>query len=165
MRSLNGMKKIVFDPIGIIRTPYKYPNKIPIQARFGAEIEGSCILQEKYEEGMKDLDGFSHAILIYHFHKAKETKLVGKPFLETSKHGIFAIRSPNRPNKLGFSIVRIKRIIKNQLVFTGVDMLDGTPLLDIKPFVEHFDSRKNVKSGWIDKHFENGTLPDETILK
>lgn len=159
------MEKIVFDPIGIIITPYKHQRNIPIQARFGDDIEGTCVLLSKYEEGLRDLDGFSHAILIYHFHKAKETKLIGKPFLEDTAHGIFAIRSPNRPNKLGFSVVKIKHIIKNKLVFTGVDMLDETPLLDIKPYVQYFDSRGNVTSGWIDKHFENGNIPDNTILE
>jgi len=159
------MEKVVFNPIGSISTPYKHQSKIPIQARFGDNVEGTCVLLSKYEEGLRDLDGFSHAILIYHFHKARETKLFGKPFLEDSSHGIFAIRSPNRPNKVGFSVVKIKHIVKNKLVFTGVDMLDETPLLDIKPYVQYFDSRENVNSGWVDKHFENGNIPGKTILE
>lgn len=158
------MKEILVNPIGIINTPFKNQKNIPIQGRFHENVEGVCNIDEKYSEGLCDLEGFSHAILIYHFHKIKEEKIKAKPYLEPVEHGVFAIRSPYRPNKIGFSIVKIKKIIENKLFFTEVDMLDGTPLLDIKPFVKHFDNRENVKSGWIDKHFENGNIPKQTIL-
>jgi len=111
------------------------------------------------------LDKFTYAIIIYYFHKSQREEVEGKPFLEQDKHGIFAIRSPNRPNHIGFSIVKIKSIKGNKMYFTEVDVLDGTPLLDIKPYVKYFDSRDNVVSGWLDKHFKSGNIPDNTIIK
>ncbi len=158
------MKKIEFSQIGVIYSPFKEQQNIPIQASFGEDTEASCQVFDQYTEGLKDLEGFSHAILIYYFHKCKQEKLIAKPYLEDEEHGIFAIRSPYRPNKIGFSIVKIKSIIGDTLRFTEVDMLDGTPLLDIKPYVAHFDSRKNTKSGWIDKHFIDGEIPQQIIL-
>ena len=158
-------KKIEFSQIGVIHSPFKEQKNIPIQASFGKDIEASCELFKEYADGLKDLDGFSHAILIYYFHKCKEEETTAKPYLENEEHGIFAIRGPYRPNKIGFSIVKIKSIIGNTIHFTEVDMLDGTPLLDIKPYVAHFDSRKNTKAGWIDKHFIDGEIPQQVILK
>ncbi len=158
------MESIVYHPIGIIHTPYKEPRNMPIQGRYNKYVDGYCTIQNEFQEGLTDLEHFSHAILIYHLHKSKVIHVVEKPFLENAEHGIFAVRSPNRPNKIGISVVRILKILENKLHFTEVDMLDGTPLLDIKPFVGHFDSRKNVKSGWVDKHFENGRIPDDVIL-
>lgn len=158
------MRKIELSPIGVIHSPYKEAQNIPIQASFGDDIEASCELFDEYIQGLKDLDAFSHAILIYHFHKCKEEKLIAKPYLEETTHGIFAIRSPYRPNKIGFSIVKITKIIGNNIHFKEVDMLDGTPLLDIKPYVAHFDSRKDTTAGWIEKHFIYGEIPPEVIL-
>ena len=115
--------------------------------------------------GLKDLDGFSHAIVIYYFHQSQKEKVVGKSFLEAKKHGIFAIRSPHRPNHIGLSVIKIEKIKDNKLHFSEVDVLDGTPVLDIKPYVRHFDIRDNVVSGWLDKHFQSTDMPDRTILK
>lgn len=159
------MERIECEPIGIIESPYKEPDDMPIQGCFKAETEACCILYKEYETGLQDLDGFSHAILIYYFHKSMKTELLSQPFLEKVQHGIFSIRSPHRPNKIGFSIVKINRIKKNKLYFSEVDVFDGTPLLDIKPFVKHFDERKNVISGWVDKHFNSQTVPEQTILR
>lgn len=158
------MDKIELTPIGIVCSPYKEPKGMPIQGRFKNEVEGWIELKEEYAPGLKDLDGFSHAILIYYFHRSDVEDLEARPFLEQQTHGIFAIRSPHRPNHLGFSIVRIQRIEGNRLYFTEVDMLDGTPLLDIKPYVEYFDSRDDVKSGWIEQHFDGGKIPNQTII-
>jgi len=158
------MKKIEFSQIGVINTPFKEQKDIPIQASFGKTIEASCKIFAEYSAGLKDLDGFSHAILIYYFHQCKEVKMIAKPYLEDKEHGIFAIRGPHRPNKIGFSIVKIKKTDDDMLFFSGVDMLDGTPLLDIKPYVKYFDHQDNTKSGWIEKHFEEGNIPDQTIL-
>ena len=152
-------------PIGTIHSPYKKPKNIPIQGRFKDDVEAYIELKEKYVEGLKDLDKFSHCILIYCFHKSEKVNIIGKPFLEDSNHGIFAIRSPHRPNHIGLSVVKIKRIHKNKLYFTEVDIIDRTPLLDIKPFVKYFDNRENVSSGWLDRHFKNGKIPDNTIIK
>jgi len=152
-------KQIRIKPIGIIRTPYKDPKKVPIQGRFKKSVRGRIKLFPKYKSGLKDIEGFSHLILIYYFHKAGQEKLIAKPFLEDESHGIFAIRSPMRPNHIGISIVKLEKVRNNVITFSEVDMLDGTPLLDIKPFISHYDSRKNVKNGWLDKHFAKGKLP------
>jgi len=159
------MNQIIVHPIGIIHSPYKESKDIPIQGIFKSKVEAWIELENKYINGLKDLDQFSHAIIIYYFHKSQREEVEGKPFLEQNKHGIFAIRSPHRPNHIGLSIVRIKSIKGNKMYFTEVDVLDETPLLDIKPYVKYFDSRNNVVSGWLDKHFKSGNIPNETILK
>ena len=156
--------EIILHSIGVIRTPYTVPKDIPIQGIFKSEVEGCVKLKPEFAAGLKDLDGFSHAILLYHFHRSSKERLEASPFLEPVNHGIFAIRSPHRPNHIGLSIVKIKCIQDNKIYFTEVDMLDGTPLLDIKPYSKHFDQRENVISGWMDKHFIDGNIPDQTIL-
>ena len=138
-------KEIKIKTIGVIHTPYKEPRGMPIQGTFEKGVTGSAELFPTFRQGLKDIDGFSHVILIYYFDRASEEKLVGKPFLEDESHGIFAIRSPMRPNHIGFSIVRLERIEDNGIIFSEVDMLDNTPLLDIKPYVSHFDSSMSPK--------------------
>jgi tRNA (adenine37-N6)-methyltransferase len=157
-------KAIQIKPIGIIHTPYKEPKGIPIQGKFEKGVTGSIRLFPEYKAGLKDIEGFSHLILIYHFNRSKEERVTGKPFLEDFEHGIFAIRSPHRPNHIGFSIVKIKKVKGRTITFSEVDILDGTPLLDIKPYVKHFDSRSTVKNGWIDKHFKNRKIPKRARL-
>jgi len=159
------MDKIIIHPIGIIHSPYKESKDIPIQGTFKDKIEAWLELKDKYVKGLKDLDKFSHAIIIYYFHKSQREEIEGKPFLEHDKHGIFAIRSPNRPNHIGFSIVKIRSIKENKMYFTEVDVLDGTPLLDIKPYIEYYDIRNNIVSGWLEKHFKNGHIPSRVIIK
>ncbi|MCK4352028.1 tRNA (N6-threonylcarbamoyladenosine(37)-N6)-methyltransferase TrmO [candidate division WOR-3 bacterium] len=158
------MGQIIMHSIGIIRSPYKESKDIPIQGTFKREAEAWLELKDKYVPGLKDLDKFSHAILIYYFHKSEREEIEGMPFLEQNKHGIFAIRSPHRPNHIGFSIVKIKSIKGNRMYFTEVDILDRTPLLDIKPYVGYFDSRDNVISGWLEKHFKDGNIPNKTVI-
>jgi tRNA-Thr(GGU) m(6)t(6)A37 methyltransferase TsaA len=157
-------RKIQLKPIGIIHTPYKEPKYMPIQGKFGKGVRGTIWLFPKYQAGLKDVEGFSHLILIYYFNRSKEVKLTGKPFLEDEEHGIFAIRSPHRPNHIGFSIVKVQKVKGNTVIFSEVDILDKTPLLDIKPYVSHFDSRENVKNGWIKKHFKNCKIPKRIKL-
>ena len=159
------MEQIIMRPIGKICSPYKESRDIPIQGIFNSEAEAWVELKDKYAGGLKDLDEFSHAIILYYFHKSQREEVQGRPFLEQNKHGIFAIRSPHRPNHIGLSIVNIKKIEANKMYFTEVDVLDQTPVLDIKPYVKYFDSRDNVTSGWLEKHFKNGNIPDETILR
>ena len=159
------MNQIIMYPIGIIHSPYKEDKDIPIQGTFKDKVEAWLELKDEYVNGLKDLNKFSHAIIIYYFHRSHREEIEGRPFLEQNKHGIFAIRSPHRPNHIGFSIIKIERITANKVYFTEVDVLDGTPLLDIKPFVKYFDSRDNVISGWLEKHFKNGNIPDKTIIK
>jgi len=159
------MSQIKLHPIGVIHSPYKESKDIPIQGRFKDTVEAWLELKDKYVKGLKDLEKFSHAVLLYYFHKSKKETVEGKPFLEDDAHGIFAIRSPHRPNHIGFSVVKIKSINGNKLYFTQVDMIDETPLIDIKPYVKYFDSRENVISGWLDKHFKNGKIPDKTMIR
>jgi tRNA (adenine37-N6)-methyltransferase len=157
-------KSITIKPIGTIKTPYKEPKGMPIQGTFKKGVTGTARISPEYKAGLKDIESFSHVILIYHFNRSKEERLIGKPFLEDIEHGIFAIRSPHRPNHIGFSIVKLKSVKGNVITFLEVDILDGTPLLDIKPYVKHFDSRDKVKNGWIDKHFKTRKIPKRTKL-
>ena len=158
-------KSITIKPIGIIHTPYKEPKGMPIQGKFKRGVTGTARIFPEYKAGLKDIEGFSHVILIYHFNRSKEERLIDRPFLEDTEHGIFAIRSPHRPNHIGFSIVKLKSVKGSTITFTEVDILDGTPLLDIKPYVSHFDSRSNTKNGWIEKHFKMGTVPKRVKIK
>lgn len=157
------MKEITMHPIGIIHSPYIQPKDIPIQGRFKDDVEAWLELDKKYVSGLKDLNGFSHAILLFYFHQSNKVSLSAKPYLENEEHGIFAIRSPHRPNHIGLSIVKILKIHDSKLYFNEVDMIDNTPLLDIKPYVNYFDNREQVSSGWIEKHFQHGTIPKGTI--
>ncbi len=156
---------ITMNPIGVIHSPYKEPKDMPVQGIFKPHVEAWAEIYEPYRGGLKDLEGFSHAILLYYFHKASGEQIQGSPFLEDGTHGVFAMRSPHRPNHIGLSVVKISRVDGNKLHFQEVDVLDQTPLLDIKPYVRYFDVRENVVCGWLDKHFENGRTPDRTILQ
>jgi len=157
-------QEIRLKPIGIICTPYKEPKGIPIQGKFKKGVKGTVRLLPKYQAGLKDIEGFSHLILIYYFNRSKEERLAGKPFLEDKEHGIFAIRSPHRPNHIEFSIVKLEKIKDNIVTFSEVDILDKTPLLDIKPYVKHFDGRDKVKNGWIEKYFKQHSKPKRTVI-
>lgn len=149
------MKKIEIKPIGMIHTPYETTRDMPIQGFLNQKkVTGYAEIFPEYTAGLQDLEGFSHVILIYHFHQSAQEKLFARPFLENVKHGIFAIRGPHRPNHLGLSIVKVNSIKENRLHFSEVDMLNGTPLLDIKPYVKYFDSREKTRAGWLEKHFE-----------
>lgn len=159
------MDSITVKPIGVIHSPYNQTKDMPIQGTFKKEVKAWVELLPPYGAGLQDLDGFSHCILLYYFHKSEQVQLIGKPFLEKQPHGMFAIRSPHRPNHIGLSVVRIEKIEGRQLHFCEVDMLDQTPVLDIKPYVRHFDVRDDVVSGWIDKHFLDTERPEKTILK
>lgn len=157
--------RIIMNPIGVIHSPYKEAKDMPIQGTFKPEVEACVELNEEYSRGLSGLEGFSHAIILYYFHKSNTEQIQGRPFLEDQMHGIFAIRSPHRPNHIGLSVVRICAIEGNKLYFREVDVLDGTVVLDIKPYVKYFDVRDNVVSGWLDKHFKDGRAPDRTIVK
>jgi tRNA-Thr(GGU) m(6)t(6)A37 methyltransferase TsaA len=157
--------RIIMNPIGVIHSPYKELDGMPIQGTFKPEVEAWLELNKEYSRGLAGLEWFSHAIILYYFHKSNRERIQGRPFLENEMHGVFAIRSPHRPNHIGLSVVRICAIEGNKLYFREVDVLDGTPVLDIKPYVKYFDVRDNVVSGWIDKHFKDGGAPDRTILR
>ncbi len=147
---------IKYKPIGIIHTPFKEPHGTPIQPTNAKGSAGTVEVFPEYQEGLQDLEGFSHIILIYHLHKSGTVRLKSKPFMDNTEHGIFAIRGPNRPNPIGISVVNLDGIEKHGraslLHIRNVDMLDGTPLLDIKPYVPDFDSSENPRIGWLEKN-------------
>lgn len=143
------MDAIKLKPIGTIHSPFKNTKGTPIQASVAHDIDGSIEILEEYVDGLNDLEGFSHIILIYYFHMAKESGLHQQPFMNGKSHGVFSIRSPSRPNPIGISVVRLKGIIGNVLYVNGLDIIDGTPLLDIKPYVPEFDSYEVEKTGWL----------------
>lgn len=147
--------EINYKPIGIINTPFKRKKGMPIQPAGAEGIKGTIELNPEYSNGLLDLDDFSHIYLIYHFHKSEGYKLQVKPFLDQNTHGVFATRAPNRPNPIGFSIVKLIHIEGNILEIENVDMLDGTPLLDIKPFIPAFDFYATDKTGWMNYTKEN----------
>ncbi|MCD6090724.1 MAG: tRNA (N6-threonylcarbamoyladenosine(37)-N6)-methyltransferase TrmO [Bacteroidales bacterium] len=144
--------EINYKPIGIIHSPFKEQKGTPIQASASVDTEGRVEVFSQFREGLMDLENFSHIFLIYHFHLSKKASLKVKPFMDEYIHGIFAIRGPSRPNPIGISIVRLNKIENNILYIKDIDILDGTPLLDIKPYVPEFDFRKVTKSGWIEQH-------------
>jgi tRNA-Thr(GGU) m(6)t(6)A37 methyltransferase TsaA len=148
---------VTYTPIGVIRTPFSDLEGMPIQPSAVKAAGGRVIVEPAYVEGLGDLDGFSHIILLYHFHRATGYRLTVTPFLDTVARGLFATRAPRRPNPIGLSIVRLKRIEGNILDVQGVDMLDGTPLLDIKPWVPAFDMRSNACSGWLEDKQANAS--------
>lgn len=145
------MSEIKFVPIGIIHTPFSTPEGTPIQPQGAAGVEGMVEVYPEYVEGLADLQGFSHIFLIYHFHLAKPFTLRVKPFLDNKSHGLFATRAPSRPNPVGLSVVELIDIDKGRLHIRDIDVIDKTPLLDIKPYVPDFDVRKATKIGWLEK--------------
>lgn len=134
------------NPIGIIRSPYKDRKASPPQGR-----EEICEIEifEQYAEGLKDIEGFSHLILLYWLHSTKDYSLLVKTPWDSEPHGVFATRSPNRPNALGFSVVELIEIVGNKLKVKGLDALEGTPLVDIKPYLPEIDAKANVRVGWV----------------
>jgi tRNA (adenine37-N6)-methyltransferase len=137
-----------YTPIGTIHSPYTEPAGMPIQPAGAAGVRGTVLIDEQFRGGLRDLSGFSRIILIYAFHRSQGYELEVIPFLDTVPHGIFATRAPCRPNAIGLSIVQLISVIDGELVIGGVDVLDGTPLLDIKPYVPEFDCYPDAKSGW-----------------
>lgn len=139
------------DYIGVIRSPFTELEGMPIQPAGADEAgcEGEVIISESLMDGLKDLEGFSHIYLIYHLHKVTETKMRVIPFMDTVERGVFATRSPVRPSRLGISIVRLLEVNGNRLKIRGVDMLDGTPLIDIKPYIKAFDCPDDPTCGWM----------------
>ncbi len=144
-------EKIEYEPIGIIHSPFTELSSMPIQPTGAKGVQGHIEISKEYQDGLKDLDGFSHLILLYHFHQSKGFNLNVVPFLDTISRGLFATRAPKRPNAIGLSVIQLNRIDGNILHIENIDVLNGTPLLDIKPYVPAFDTQKDVQSGWLDK--------------
>jgi tRNA-Thr(GGU) m(6)t(6)A37 methyltransferase TsaA len=146
------MDEMTCRPIGVIHSPFKQPHGTPIQPAAGRDVEGTVEVFPEYVEGLKDVDGFSHVILIYGFHLSKGFSLRVKPYLDEGLHGVFATRAPARPNAIGMSVVRLVRAQGGTLHVRDLDIVDGTPLLDIKPYVPEFDAPDVQKVGWLEKN-------------
>ena len=143
--------RITYTPIGVIHSGHVNPEETPIQPVYAKGFKGQAVVFPDFEDGLRDLEGFSHIYLLYHFHQAGSAKLVVKPFLQDIGRGVFATRAPCRPNALGLSVVELVRREGNVLQLDGVDILDGTPILDIKPYTAKFDRFETTRNGWQDE--------------
>ncbi len=141
------MKKIVYQPIGTTHSPFQTIQGMPIQPAGAKGVQGTVEINPEYVDGLQDLEGFSHIILIYHFHLAKGYSLKVKPFMDENLRGVFATRAPRRPNRIGISVVKLVRVEGTILHIEDIDIVDGTPLLDIKPYVPEFDIAEEEKIG------------------
>jgi len=143
-----GATPVTYTPIGVIRSDHLAAQKTPIQPVYAKDCPGRAEIGPEYAEALKDLGGFSHLILLYHFHRAGAPQLTVVPFTDDKPRGVFSTRHPRRPNPIGLSVVRLVRIEGTVLHLLDVDILDGTPLLDIKPYVPRFDGAEAAKGGW-----------------
>lgn len=150
---------VQFTPIGFAKSQYKTIENMPIQGSNIADNTGELIILPEFIDGLKDLDGFSHIYVIFHLNKSTSSALQVIPFLDDKPHGIFATRSPKRPNPIGLTIVEITNIEKGAIFVKGLDLIDNTPILDIKPYIQAFDNIQNTKDGW----YVNGKDPKQTL--
>lgn len=145
------MMDVVYRPIGIIHSPFTELAGMPIQPAGAEGVMGTAVIHPEFTPGLQDLDGFSHIILLYHLHRVEVANLTVTPFLDTQPRGVFATRAPRRPNPIGLSVVKLVRVGQNVLYLENVDILDGTPLLDVKPYVPEFDHQSEIRTGWLAK--------------
>jgi tRNA (adenine37-N6)-methyltransferase len=145
------MESLTLKPIGVIHSPFSDAKSMPIQPVSENSAAGRVEVFPEFAEGLKDLEGFSHLLLLYHFHRSRPYSLSVTPFLDTEPRGLFATRAPNRPNPIGLSLVRLVRIEGPRLHVENIDVLDGTPLLDLKPHVPDFDCVPSARIGWLEK--------------
>ena len=146
------MNIISYTPIGIIHSPFTEPDGMPIQPSAAQGIKGQITINEEFIKGLDDLDGFSHIYLLYHLHLSNSYNLKVVPFLDDQLRGIFSTRAPKRPNPIGLSVVKLNRIKMNRLEIENVDIIDGTPLLDIKPYVPDMDENTHCRIDWLSKY-------------
>ena len=144
------MNPIVLKPIGIIHSPFKEPKDVPRQAAHAPEIKAQIEIFDEYVEGLTDLDGFSYIVVIFNFHRSKVGSLKAYPPFDNKEHGVFSTRSPHRPNPLGISVVKLDSIEKNILNISRVDMIEGTPIIDIKPYIPKLNPTEDVRLGWLE---------------
>jgi tRNA-Thr(GGU) m(6)t(6)A37 methyltransferase TsaA len=142
---------IKYKPIGIIHSPFSALDGMPIQPAGAIGIRGTVEVFPEYQDGLKDLEGFSHVILLYHFHRSRHFELEVVPFLDSELRGVFATRAPKRPNPIGLSVVKLEKIKGSILHIENVDIVDGTPLLDVKPYAPEFDQQTSVRTGWLER--------------
>jgi tRNA-Thr(GGU) m(6)t(6)A37 methyltransferase TsaA len=142
---------IVFEPVGVVHSEFPEPRGVPIQGSLEPETEAVLEIFPEFAEGLKDVEGFSHLIVIYHFDRVGEKRpLVTTPFLDDVPRGIFAIRGPRRPNPIGLTVVRLLERRGRELRVGGIDMVDGSPILDIKPYIPRSDSFPEARVGWLE---------------
>jgi len=158
------MNEFTFGPIGVLHSPYHEPSGTPIQGVFAPDVEGSAEIFEEFAAGLDDVKGFTHLYLIYAFDRSEGYRLKTRPFRDNTPRGVFATRAPKRPNAIGLSVVRLVACEGNVLRLTEVDFLDGTPLLDIKPYVPKFDARDGARAGWLERS-EDRTIADARFLR
>ncbi len=158
--------EIIMKPIGVISSPRKdVSDNVPIQGALDPESEGVIRIYPEFSEGLRDLDGFSHLIVIYAFHRCHGSRLTVRPYMDTEEHGVFATRSPHRPNHIGLTVTRIIAIENNYIHISGIDVIDGTPVLDIKPYMPSFDSIPDARSGWAEKYIAGNHKPVSTVTR
>lgn len=145
------MNQFTIRTIGYLKSEHCNPQDTPIQPRFAQECKGYVEIFPEFEKGLKDIETFSHIILLYYFNKAAKPELISKPFLEDTAHGVFATRLPSRPNAIGLSIVKLIDRKRNILNISGVDILNDTPVIDIKPYIPRFDCINDSGNGWLEK--------------
>ena len=143
--------EIHYQPIGVIHTPFTDVEGMPIQPAGAANIQGTVEVFPKFADGLKDLEGFSHIILLYHLHRVQSWQPIVIPFLDSQPRGVFATRAPKRPNPIGLSVVKLLSVKQNVLYVENVDIIDGAPLLDIKPYVPEFDWHQADRVGWLEQ--------------
>lgn len=154
-------QQLNIEPIGMIETPFREPAGTPIQPSRANGARGKVRIDPRLHDGLKDLEGFERIWLIYWFHKAPGSNLLVTPFLDSLQHGIFATRAPARPSPIGMSVVRLLAVNEGVLEVEDVDMIDGTPLLDVKPYVPEFDCYPNSKAGWFEGSSSKRCVADE----
>jgi tRNA-Thr(GGU) m(6)t(6)A37 methyltransferase TsaA len=143
--------EVIYRPTGIIHSPFNSLEDMPIQPTSHISRAGVVEIFPEFVDGLKDLEGFSHIYLLYHFHKVHQSNLVVTPFLDREPRGIFATRAPSRPNPIGLSLVELVRLENNLIYVERVDVLNETPLLDIKPYVPEFEHIHDVRIGWLEQ--------------
>jgi len=148
------MSEIKYTPIGIIHSPFRKPKGVPVQAAAAKDANGTIEVFPEYQEGLKDLEGFSYIILLCHLHLSGEQHMMVTPFLDEKKRGVFATRAPRRPNSIGLSVVKVRKVEGNIIHVAGLDIIEGTPLLDIKPYIPQFDNRENARIGWLEANID-----------
>jgi len=156
------MNNITYKPIGVVHSPFTKPEGTPIQPAADKNTIAVIEIFPGFSEGLADLEHFSHIYILFHLHLAGKRELTVIPFLDTNAHGVFATRSPGRPNPIGLSVVQLDKIEGNKLFVKNIDILDGSPVLDIKPYVPQFDVFQTNKNGWFEEHAHKmGNIKDD----
>ena len=151
---------ITYRSIGVVRSPFSKVEGMPIQPSRALDVEGVLEIEAEFQAGLKDLDGFSHLIAVCHLHLVSGSDLTVVPFLDTEPRGVFATRAPKRPNAIAVSVLRIKNVDGERIQVLDIDLLDGTPILDVKPYVPEFDARVDALIGW----YARASRKDEQVV-